>query len=586
MKSFLKMLLASIIGGALLIFIIFIIFASLISLSAPELEVPNNTILRIDLNTAIVDRAQKNPFSSFDPVSGEPEVALGLNKAIAALKAAKDDEKILGVYLKGGIPMGDAAAVTELRNALLDFKSSGKFIYGYSEILTQKGLYIATAADSFFMNPEGFIEWAGLSASVTYYKEGLEKLGLEPVVFRASGNKFKSAVEPLLRQEMSEENTTQLNEIIHSVWNTYLEDVSAATGLTIGQLNALADSFAISGPEDAVSNGLIAASAYKDEIDSLLAKKSGSSIANTNFLTIQKYGEDKGLNSTEDFAENKVALIIAQGGIQSGEGSEYTIGSERIAKAIRKARKNEDVKAIVLRVNSPGGSALASEVIWREVMLAADEKPFIASLGGVAASGGYYIAAFADTIIAQPNTITGSIGAFGVFFTAEELLNDKLGINIETVTTNRYADLGTPDRKITPAEKAIFERQVDQVYQTFLQRVAKGRKLKTSYVDSIGGGRVYTGKRALELGLVDMLGGLDTAITIAAGKAGLEEYRVVEYPELKDPIQQIIEDLSGGYQARILKQELGTYARYLEVLKEAQSLEGMQTRLPYDIDIE
>lgn len=587
MKSFLKMLLATIIGGALLMFIIFIVFASLISVSTPKLEVKENTILKIDLNTSIVDRAQKNPFSSFDPLSGEPESALGLNAALGALNAAKNDAKIIGVYLDGGIPLGNAATATELRDAIINFRESGKFVYGYTEILSQKGYYLASAADSFFVNPEGAIEWIGLSASVTYYKEALDKMGVKPEVLRATGNKFKSAVEPYLTQNMSDENRMQMNELINSVWESYTEDIASSTGISVEKLNEIADSLNATSPKKAAELGLIADAIYQDQVDSIVSARAGvSSISDVSFLNIKEYAKGYDITGNKDFHSDKIALVIAQGGIQGGEGDEYTIGSERIARAIRKARKNSSVKAIILRVNSPGGSALASEVIWREVALARKEKPVIASMGGLAASGGYYISCFADTIVAQPNTITGSIGAFGLFFTAEELLTNKLGVNIETVNTNTYSDLGTLDRALSAGERRLLIRQIDEIYGTFKERVAEGRGIDVDSVETLGQGRVYSGADALELGLVDVLGGMETAVEIAANKAGLEEYRIVEYPEPKDPFEDLMKQLTEGFQTRIINKELGQYAPYLNILKKMEDMQGLQTRLEYDIIID
>lgn len=587
MKSFLKMLLASILGGGILIFLIFILFASLASISSPELEVQDNTVLRIDLNARYVDRAQNNPFESFDPFSGEMESAIGLNDIISALKAAKDDPKILGIYLNGGIPMAGNATLKDIREAIIDFKSSGKFVYGYSEILTQKGLYLASAADSFLLNPEGIIEFSGLSASVTYYREALDKIGLEPVVLRATGNKFKSAVEPFLSDTMSSANRLQLTELLSSVWTQYLDEISASTELSPAELNKLADDL-LTNPKLAHEKGLIHGLAYEDQVREVLAK--GSKLGDyqsINFLSPAKYAKNLDLNGNSDYNDSRVAVIYAQGEIQSGEGSEYVIGSERIARAIRKARKDDKVKAIVLRVNSPGGSALASEIIWREVDLARQEKPFIASMGDVAASGGYYISCFADTILAQENTVTGSIGAFGLFFTAEEFMHDKLGINIETVKTNKHSDLGTIDRDLSPSERAILIRQVDNIYNTFKKRVADGRGLSINQVDSLGQGRVYSGKKALDLGLVDLMGGLDEAVIIAADKAGISDsYSVIEYPALEDPFETFIKELSEGMGSSSIKKELGQYAYYLELIQNVENRQGFQTRLEFDLQID
>lgn len=588
MKSFLKMLLATILGGIILFFLVFVFIASLASLAEPKIVINDNSVLKVNINTMIYERTQDNPFSSFDPFTGQPENALGLNNFLKALESAKDDDRIKGLYLKGGIPLTGSATLREMREAIQDFKESGKFVYSYSEVMTQKGYYLASEADSVFMNPEGFLEWKGLAASVTYMKEALDKLGVEPVVLRATGNKFKSAVEPYMRQDMSEANRTQINQLLGSVWNNYLTDIASSRSLTSEQLNAIADEFVVTDPKDALKKGLLDGTIYYDELTELMTKRTGvESIKDLEFISVGKYVDGVGNSGNGNYKSDRIAVIIAQGEIVGGEGNEYTIGSYRISKAIREARKNDKVKAIVLRVNSPGGSALASEIIWREVDLARQEKPVVASMGDLAASGGYYISCFADTIVAQPNTITGSIGAFGLFFTGEKLMHETLGLNIETVTTNPYADLGTFDRSLTDGEMALLIAQVDKVYGTFKSRVAEGRDLDVNYVDSIGQGRVWSGTDAKERGLVDVIGGLDDAIEIAANMADLEgDYRIVEYPKLEDPIQKLVDDLMGGYESKIIEKNLGEYARYFELIQKVQERQGYQTRMEFDLVID
>lgn len=584
------MLLASILGGGILIFLTFIFIASIASMASledKELEVTENTILRIDMNARFVERSQDNPFESFDPFSRQMESAIGIDNLIAALKAAKDDPMVEGVYLDGGIPMAGHATLKEIREALLDFKSSGKFIYGYSEILTQKGMYLASAADSFFVNPEGVMEFSGMAATVTYYRTALEKIGLQPVVLRATGNKFKSAVEPFLSDSMSTANRMQLTELTGSIWQQYLDVFSETSGMSTEELNLLADNI-LTDPKLAAEKKLIQGVAYQDEINDLLATATQvSNVKDIKFLKPSRYAKNIDINGNSGYNENRVAVIVAQGEIQSGNGDEYTIGSERIAKAIRQARENDKVKAIVLRVNSPGGSALASEIIWREMDLARQEKPVIASMGDVAASGGYYIACFADTILAQENTITGSIGAFGLFFTAEELMHDKLGINVETVKTNKHSDLGRIDRNLSASERRILIAQIDKIYGTFKQRVADGRNLSVEYVDSVGQGRVYTGEAALELGLVDMMGGLNEAVALAAEKAGIaDSYSVMSYPEKEDPFTAFLREFNEGFAGASIKDQLGEYAYYLELIQNAKSREGFQMRLEYDLQVD
>lgn len=587
MKTFLKMLLATILGGIILLFLGFIVIATFVSLADQQPEMKPNSILRIDIDNAIRERTQDNPFAAFDPISLQPESPLGLNQVLAAIKTAKDDDNIIGIYLNGGIPIAGNATLTEIRQALMDFRESEKFVYSFTEVMSQKGYYLVSAADSVFMLPEGFFEWSGLSASVTYLKEALDKLGVEPVVLRASGNEFKSAVEPFLRQDMSPENRLQLTELLHSVWDAYLQDISGARSLSAPDLNLLADSLAVTSPDQAYHHGFVDRLVYEDQILDHFLKKTGQEEADDlSMLSVGQYAKRKSLRQGK-YGDDKIAVVIAQGDIVMGDKGEYQIGSERIAKAIRKAREDDKVKAIVLRVNSPGGSAIASEIIWREVKLAQQTKPVVASLGDVAASGGYYMSCFADTILAQPTTVTGSIGAFGLFFTGEELMNDKLGINIETVTTNRYSDLGTFDRSLTPGERRILINQVDKIYRTFLQRVSEGRDLPFEVVDSLGGGRVYSGTAALELGLVDLIGGVEDAIEVARNMAQLgDEYRVVEYPELEDPLMRMMKILTGDYEEQAVRKRLGEYARYFDLLKKSEGMQGMQTRMEYDLIID
>ncbi len=587
MKTFLKMLLATILGGILLLFIGFIIIASIASMVETEIVVQDKSILVIDMDNVIKERSDDNPFAGLDIMTGMPDQPLGLNEILASLKSAAKDDKIIGVYLKGGIPLTGHGTLSEIRNAILGFRESGKFVYSYSEIMTQKGYFLASVSDSIMMNPGGFFEWNGLSASVSYYKNAMDKLGLEPVVLRATGNKYKSAVEPFLGQEMSDENRSQLNALLGGIWGDYLNAVSQSRGVEVSALNTIADSMAVTSPAAAVAAKLIDREAYEDQLlSSFMKKTDAAKFDDIPFISISQYAKSAKLGEG-GYSGNKIAVIIAQGDIVSGDAGEYSIGSARIASAIREARENDKIKAIVLRVNSPGGSALASEVIWREMALAREAKPVVVSMGDLAASGGYYISCFADTIVAQPTTITGSIGAFGLFFTGEELMHDKLGINIESVKTNHYSDLGTFDRSLTDSERRMLVNQVDQIYGTFKKRVADGRAFELAYVDSIGGGHVYTGRDALKLGLVDVLGGLETAIEIAKNMADIgDEYRVVEYPELEDPLVRLMKQLGGDYETRAIKSNLGEYARYFDILTKARTMQGYQTRMDYEIVID
>ncbi len=585
MKTFLKMLLAVILGFGLFIFIGFIFMASLVSLSEDKVEVSNHSVLKINVNTMIRERVENNPFAGLSDLGIMSDDAMGLNNLKEALKEAANDDRIEGVYLNGAIPIAGTATLAEFRNALGEFKESGKFIYNYSEVMSQKGLYLVSIADSVLMNPAGFVEWTGLNGSVTYYKEALDKLGVKPVVLRATGNKYKSAVEPFLRQDMSVENRAQLTDLLGSFWGQMLATIGEARNITSDKLNALADSMTVTSSVEAMANNMIDGTVYYDQVQEALDRATNVGGGDWGFISVKDYLESK--PSKTNYKADKIAVIVAQGEIVSGDGGEYSIGSDRIAKAIRDARTNDKVKAIVLRVNSPGGSALASEVIWREVQLAKEVKPLVASMGDVAASGGYYISCLADTIVAQPSTVTGSIGVFGLFFTAQELMNEKLGINIETVPTNHYADLGTLDRDLTPGEIRMLISQVDEVYTLFKQRVADGRNLDVDFVNEVGGGHVYSGVKALELGLVDVLGGLDDAIEIAKNMAGIEgEYRVVEYPKLEDPLQKLLKELGGDVEAKFVKSKLGENARYFDFYSRLEKMQGYQARLEYDLIID
>jgi len=586
MKTFLKMLLATILGGALLFFIGFILLLSVASMAEKEVEVSDNSILKLNLNQVIEERAQDNPFEDLAGLPFSP-TPIGLNNILNALENAADDDNIKGVYLLGGIPATGHATIVEIRQALDRFKESGKFVYGYSEIMTQKGYLLASASDSLFVNPEGFFEWAGLSSQVTYLKKALDKLGVEPVVLRATNNKYKSAVEPYLREDMSAANREQLSELLNSIWGYYLENLSTTRQMEAEELNTLADSMALSSPKEAAKNGLIHRTAYEDEVMALMMNQTGvEERKDLKFISVNKYASTV-KRGKGDYKSDRIAVIMAHGEIRSGEATEGVIGSERIAKAIRQARNSDKVKAVILRIDSPGGSALASEVIWREVKLTREVKPVVASFSDLAASGGYYIATEANEIVAQPTTITGSIGAFGLFFTAEELMNEKLGINIESVKTNKYADLGIIDQQISPSEKRMLVHQVDQIYNTFVTRVAEGRNLSVEQVRELGGGRVYSGSQALELGLVDQLGGMELALERAAELGEIEgDYRIVEYPELKDPITELLESLGGSYETKLLEKHLGEMAPYLNMLKNIEERSGLQARMEYDLVIE
>ncbi len=596
MRSFLKYTLAAIIGvlvaNVILLFVFFGIIGAVATLSDKPIEVKENSILRIKFEGEILDRVSDNPFDYIRMFSfNMDKKPLGLNKILESIKRAGEDSRIKGIYLdltdiRGNF--GALATAAEIRNALTIFKSSGKFIYSYSNLgYSQKGYYLASVADKVYTNPEAPLVLTGMSSSVSFYKETLRKLGIEPEVVKVG--KFKAAVEPFVADEMSDANREQIQRYLNSLWTTTIKGIAADRNLTVDTINAITDKFDIYTAKEFKEYGFFDDVIFEDEMLALLREKCGiDQAAKLNFVSIADY-QKVPLTGEKAFSKDKIAVIYAQGeiGIEQAANS---IGPE-LAASIRKARENKNVKAIVLRVNSPGGSALVSDIIWREVDLAAKEKPLIASMGNVAASGGYYISCAADTIVADPATLTGSIGIFGMFFSGEKLIQDKIGIHTDVVKTNKYSDfggsypLGIPisSRPMTVYEKSVLQKYVDQGYETFLSRVTAGRGIGRDQLDAIAQGRVWTGEDALKIGLVDLLGGLEDAIRIAAQKAGLEQYSLVEYPVQKNPFEEFLSGFTKGVKSRILKNELGPLYDHWNSISNMIHTEGLVARIPYEM---
>ena len=551
-------------------------------------EVKDKSVLHVKLNKQIKERGVDSPFGDLDAGPFAPEASIGLNDILASLKNAANDDKIKGVYLDmQGIPAG-MATVEEIRNGLLDFKESGKWIVSYSEIYSQKAFYVASVSDEVWLNPQGMLEWKGLGSQMLFMKGLFEKLEVEPQIIRYG--KFKSAIEPLILDKMSDANRMQTMTYLNDLWNKMLTGVAEGRGTTVEALDKMAQDATIQNGKDALENGLVDGLLFKDEAMANLKTRLEieDEDEKINFVGLGKYKDAPAPKKDDEKTgkKEKIAVIYAVGSIEGGQGDDETIGSEKISEEIRKARKDDKIKAIVLRVNSPGGSALASDVIWREMVLAKEAKPVVVSMGDVAASGGYYIACAADTILAQPNTITGSIGVFGVLMNAKKMVNNKLGIMVDTAKTNRFADLGSPFRPLTELERAIIQNGVNEIYTDFITKVAEGRGMAVADVDSIGQGRVWSGEDALEIGLVDKLGGIDDAIEIAANMAEVENYRVVEYPKKQDPIEKMIQDLTGQGEEAFLQRRLGTHYKYIKDVEELMNMEGVQARLPYQLYID
>lgn len=587
MKQFFKFMFASMLGfvisGVILIFVLVGAIAGLASKGKKqEVNVETNSILKLNLNYAIPERTSNNSFKNFNFQTFESKNDAGLDDILKNIKKAAADNNVKGIYLELGINMNSFATLEEIRNELIDFKKSKKFVIAYGELADQKSYYLCSVADKVYLNPAGELVLNGLSSNVMYLKNMFEKIGVNPELIRHG--KFKSAGEPLIADKMSDANREQISSYLGSLYHTMVTGIATARKKQVSEVENIINQLLIQHPEDAVKLGMADGLKYEDEIETELKKLIGND-ENLNFVTLEKYSNTPNVNVST--SEDKIAIIYCDGEIVSGESGDDNMGSETIAKAIKKVRLDDHYKAIVLRINSPGGSAMASDVIWREVVLAKKAKPVIVSMGSVAASGGYYIAAPADVIVAEPNTITGSIGVFGLMINAKELLNNKLGINVETVKFGEYADLGSIDRPLTTAERAIIQRGVDRIYDDFITKVAEGRKLKKEQVDSIAQGRVWAAIDAKKIGLVDEFGGLDKALEIAKTKAKITDYRIINFPEMKDPIETLISDMSGQASMFLTKRSLTAeqFKLYTDFEK-IMHYRGVQARMSFNVNVQ
>jgi protease-4 len=585
MKQFFKMLFASMLGFILSVVLLFLILGGIIasiagSAADDDSSISENSILQLNLSYDIPERTSDNPFSNFDPVSMESKNPTGLHDIVKSIRYASTDNRIKGIYMKVDFSPTSYGTLEEIRNALIDFKKSKKFIIAYGEMMEEHAYYVASVADKIYLNPSGELLIDGFSYNEYYLKGMLDKVGVQAQLIRHG--KYKAAGEPFIAEKMSNENRQQIESFMGSMFDHFIRKIAEARKKSADEVRNIAEKLLVQGPADAKRYGMIDDLKYEDEVEEELKKKSGVE-SKLKLVSVESY--HKKAKEGKLTAKDKIAIVYVNGEIVTGEGSDAQAGSDKIATAIREARIDSSIKALVLRVNSPGGSVIASEVMWREVQLTRKAKPVIVSFGAVAASGGYYIATPANVIVAEPNTITGSIGVFGMLLNAEKLIKDKLGINVEKVKFGEFADLGSPDRPLTEAEKAIVQKMVDRTYVDFVNKVAKGRNLRFEQVDSIAEGRVWSGVDAKKIGLVDELGGLDKAIAIAKQKAGIEEYRLIQLPEQKDPIETFIKSLSGEASAFWLKQQLGTdYILYMQ-LHELKHKQGIQARLPMEFEI-
>jgi len=584
MREFFKYLFASMLGFFLSMVIIFIICFVIVVGVISSIDndktviVSNNSVLFLNLDQAITERTPKNPFGNLPIVGGEEKDGIGLNDFLKSVQRAKTDDNIKCIYLNVSSPNAGFATLREVRNALIDFKKSHKKIIAYSEVYTQGAYYLASVADKVYLNPEGALEFKGFSSELTFFKGTLEKVGVEMQVIRV-GN-YKSAVEPFILDKMSDYNRKQVTAYVGGLYNTFLSDIAQSRNIVKDSLYNIADNYRLQQPQDAVNFKMVDALKYKDQILEELKGLSGRTRGeNIRTVTINDYAKN---NTDTGTGKDKVAVIYANGEISGGEGSDNQIGSERISRAIRKARLDDDIKAVVIRVNSPGGSALASDVIWREIVLTKKEKPVIASFGDVAASGGYYIGCAADSIFVQPNTITGSIGVFGIIPNFQNLMTNKLGITFDGVKTGKYADIMATNRPMTAGERFIIQNELNRIYSGFVSRVADGRKKSKAYIDSIGGGHVWIGTDAVQIGLADRIGSFNDAIKAAAKKAKLKEYKVVEYPEVIDPWKSLMDESTDKVKTYYTKQELGENYFLYQQMKKVLASSGIQARMPFE----
>ncbi len=588
MKQFLKFTLASIVGvmvaGLLLLFITIGIITAMISGSEETVKTESNSVLLLKFDHQIVDRAKKNPLEGLDFGFLQSEKTVGLNDILDCIRKAKTDHNILGIYLNPTDIQAGMATVEEIRSALKDFKTSGKFIYAYGDAFSQKAYYLVTVADSLVLNPQGSVDFRGLGGERTFFKKGLEKLGVEMQIIRHG--KFKSAVEPFLLDKMSPENRLQTETYLKSLWNEMLNDISASRKMGFDELNDIADAVATFRKADfAKQKNLVDRLKYKDQvIDDLKKLTNTDAKDDVRAIDIYKYIKVPEVREQKTMPRKKIAVIYASGDIDTGT-SDDEIKSEDFSKSIREARRDSSIKAIVLRINSPGGSAYGSEVIWREVKLAAATKPVIASMGDVAASGGYYIACAANTIMADRTTITGSIGIFGMIPNFQNLLTNKLGITQDVVTTNEHSDMISVTRPMTTFERDLMQQTIEEGYDTFISRVAEGRKMEKTAVDEIGQGRVWAAPNAKENKLVDVYGGLTDAIELAKKMAKLDNFRIINLPKLKDPFEELMKEFTGSAKAKLMKDELGESYKYYDQMRGLVSQRGILARIPYDIEI-
>lgn len=590
MRSFFKYVLATVTGLIITFFLVFIIGAIIIgsiinsAMKEQTTTVVENSILTMKMDFMVTERTVPNPFEDLDIPNFSSMRTLGLDDILARIKAAETDDKIKGILLDVSTVSANFASLQEIRDALVTFKESGKFVVAYSEYYSQKAYFLASTAEQIYINPEGGMDFQGLSSEIPFLKGTLDKIGIDMQIVKVGT--YKSAVEPFIQHSMSDANREQVTSYLNSIYRNFLADIAEGRQISTDSLHYIADNLLVTNATQALQHGLVDESMYKDQLLDLLKDRLEiDRDKDISAVSLRNYKPSATSKGTA--LRDRIAIVYAVGEITGGEGSEDVIGSEKISRELRKLRDDDKVKGVVFRINSPGGSALASDVIWREVDLLRQVKPVIVSMGDVAASGGYYIAAAADSIFAQPNTLTGSIGVFGTIPNMEKLWNTHLGVTFDGVKTAKHADFlnGNFSRPLTGEEERVLQHEVNRVYDTFIKRVADGRQLTTAQVDSIGQGRVWSGEQAVEIGLVDRLGSLEDAVVAAAQKAGIEEYRIVRYPAIKQPFESLFG--SGASQVRTWyeKAQYGELYKHYTTVKSLINQKGVMALMPYEITV-
>jgi len=581
--KFLRNLLAVLVGLFIYSFVMLFIFIGILSISSAEktVSVPENSILRLRLSGKIVEREVEDPFASLGfPGAGARD--MGLKELKEAIRHAESDDEIQGIFLEPRFFMAGMATIEELRKELEAFKASGKFIVSYAEYYTETSYYLASVSDEIYITPGyGMLEFNGISAQYIFFTGLFEKLGIEPQIFRVG--EYKSAVEPFMRKDLSEENKEQISAYVNSIYDHILGEIAESRNMETEEVRKISYSMLARTTKDAVDLGLLDGEKYYNEfVDLLKDKLDVEEDDDVNMISYRNYNKSYG---DSKYSKDRIAVIIGEGNIFSGRGENQMIGSDSYTELIRSARENDRVKAVVIRINSGGGSPLASDVIWKEIKLTSEKKPVIASIADVAASGGYYIVMACDKIFAQPTSITGSIGIFGILFNAEELFENKLGLTFDNLSTGEYSDMYTVTRPLSSFEKEIIQQEIERGYEIFTSKAADDRDMTIDELLKIASGRVYSGYEALENGLIDEFGTLEDAIEEAAEMAELEEYRVSYYPRQKTVFEQIMADLGTDIQTRYLKLKLGEYYPYFQQVQQLNTLKGLQARMPFDINI-